>query len=127
MVEHLQAHRVPYSTSCFEIYGFDILLDASYRAWLLEVNTWPDLAGSSPLDQKLKTELIEDMMHMIGVVPRGPPARQTMDETQVAAARQEQDENSRRGAWEVIVARKRSLRKPVVTSPVSLGQLWPSD
>ena len=126
MVEHLQTHRVPYSTSCFEIYGFDILLDASYRAWLLEVNTWPDLAGSSPLDQKLKTELIEDMMHMIGIVPRGP-TRATLDETQLVAARQEQDEDSRRGAWEVIAARKQSLRKPFVTSPVSLEQLWPSD
>ena len=34
---------------CFEIYGFDFMLDASYRVWLIEVNTNPCIEESSKL------------------------------------------------------------------------------
>lgn len=61
--------RVSQRDSCFEIFGFDILFDENYRAWLLEVNTFPDLAASSPLDMEIKSSLVEDMLHMVGVVP----------------------------------------------------------
>ena len=102
MREHLREHRVPTDLSCFEILGFDILLDASYRAWLLEVNTFPDLAGTSPLDQKLKTELIEDTMHMVGVVPRCKTAV-SRGANCVEPTRQLRAENMRRGGWEPAV------------------------
>ncbi len=32
---------------CFEIFGFDYILDATYRTWLIEVNTNPCLEESS--------------------------------------------------------------------------------
>ena len=32
---------------CFEIFGFDYILDSSYRTWLIEVNTNPCLEESS--------------------------------------------------------------------------------
>ncbi|CAD7695672.1 unnamed protein product, partial [Ostreobium quekettii] len=61
--------RVPQRNSCFEIFGFDIILDEHLRAWLLEVNTFPDLAASSPLDLKIKGCLVEDMLQLVGVAP----------------------------------------------------------
>lgn len=54
---------------CFEIYGFDILLDNKLRPHLLEINISPSLSSSSPLDKKIKTTLITDTLNLIGVMP----------------------------------------------------------
>jgi len=54
---------------CFELYGFDILLDSKFKPWLLEVNISPSLSSSSPLDKKIKTILICDTLNLIGVFP----------------------------------------------------------
>mmetsp|Transcript_26311 Transcript_26311/g.40150 ORF Transcript_26311/g.40150 Transcript_26311/m.40150 type:complete len:300 (+) Transcript_26311:2593-3492(+) len=54
---------------CFEIYGFDILLDSKLRPHLLEINISPSLSSSSPLDKKIKTTLICDTLNIIGVTP----------------------------------------------------------
>ena len=52
---------------CFEVYGFDILLDSKLKPWLLEVNISPSLSSSSPLDKKIKTMLICDTLNLTGV------------------------------------------------------------
>jgi len=54
---------------CFELYGFDILVDESLRPWLLEVNVQPSLSSSSPMDKQIKTSLLSDIFNIIGVVP----------------------------------------------------------
>jgi len=54
---------------CFELYGFDILLDSKLKPWLLEVNISPSLSSSSPMDKKIKTILICDTLNLIGVYP----------------------------------------------------------
>jgi hypothetical protein len=60
---------VPYRTNCFEVLGFDILLDDTIKPWLLEVNLSPSLNTDSPLDLKIKGSMIADLFTMIGVVP----------------------------------------------------------
>ncbi len=54
---------------CFELYGFDVLLDNELRPWLIEVNVLPSLSSSSQLDKKIKTSLLSDIFNTIGVVP----------------------------------------------------------
>ena len=54
---------------CFELYGFDILLDSKLKPWLLEVNISPSLSSSSALDKKIKTVLICDTLNLVGVYP----------------------------------------------------------
>lgn len=68
--------KLPSESTSFEIFGFDILLDENCKAWLIEVNTYPDLGASSPLDMKIKVALVEDMLHMVGIVPRRNKALQ---------------------------------------------------
>lgn len=51
---------------CFELYGFDILLDEKLKPWLLEVNVCPSLSSSSPLDKTIKTMLLCDVLHLVG-------------------------------------------------------------
>ncbi len=54
---------------CFELYGFDILVDENLRPWLLEVNVLPSLSSSSPMDKQIKTTLLCDVFNIVGVVP----------------------------------------------------------
>ena len=41
---------VPYNNNCFELLGFDVLIDDNLEPWLLEVNLSPSLNCDSPLD-----------------------------------------------------------------------------
>jgi tubulin polyglutamylase TTLL5 len=61
--------NVPYRNNCFELFGFDILIDQTLKPWLLEVNLSPSLNTDSPLDLKVKGNLIADLFTLAGVVP----------------------------------------------------------
>lgn len=52
---------------CFEVLGYDIMLDASGKAWLFEVNHAPSFAGDSPLDREIKSALIASTLALVGV------------------------------------------------------------
>ena len=54
---------------CFEVYGFDVIIDHNMKPWLLEVNVLPSLSSSSQLDKKIKTSLMTDVFSTIGMVP----------------------------------------------------------
>lgn len=84
-------------SACYEVFGFDVLLDRNLKAWLIEVrsapprvlfgswvvrmtfprpctlstqvNVSPSLSSSSPLDKKIKNTLMTDVFHMVGFAP----------------------------------------------------------
>ncbi|CAE1269866.1 TTLL5 [Acanthosepion pharaonis] len=58
--------------NCFELYGFDILIDDTMKPWILEVNLSPSLVCDSPLDLKIKTNLVCDLFSAIGIVCHDP-------------------------------------------------------
>ena len=63
-------NRTPeHRNNCYEIYGFDVLIDSNLKPWLMEVNACPSLSSTSPLDQKIKTTLICDTMNLLGYLP----------------------------------------------------------
>ncbi|CAK0894049.1 unnamed protein product, partial [Prorocentrum cordatum] len=65
---------------CFEMYGFDILVDSSLKPWLLEVNASPSLSTTTAEDRILKLRLILDVLNL--VVPPGRPPGSAVDDTQ---------------------------------------------
>ena len=52
---------------CFEILGFDIFLDDKLKPWVLEVNHAPSFSTDSPLDFKIKKNLIADTIRMLNL------------------------------------------------------------
>jgi hypothetical protein len=54
---------VPYPHNCYELFGFDVLIDATLNAHLLEVNFAPSLACESPLDLKIKAAMVRRGCH----------------------------------------------------------------
>jgi tubulin polyglutamylase TTLL6/13 len=50
---------------CFEILGFDILLDHKLKPWLLEVNHSPSFHVDTPFDKRVKAELITDTIRLL--------------------------------------------------------------
>ena len=59
--QHLKNKR-----SCFELLGFDIMLDENFKLWLLEVNITPSLRADSVLDFSVKNNLVKDILNTIG-------------------------------------------------------------
>ena len=52
---------------CFELYGYDVLLDAAYKPWLIEVNASPSLSANTPADEQLKIDMLHDLFHTLEV------------------------------------------------------------
>jgi hypothetical protein len=54
---------------CFEILGFDILIDEKGFPWLLEVNCMPSLASYSQFDAALKSRVISQALKIVDLQP----------------------------------------------------------
>ncbi len=52
---------------CFQILGFDIMIDKKLKPWLLEVNHAPSLATDSAFDLKVKKKLVEDTIRILNL------------------------------------------------------------
>ena len=65
------ATRVPGAArrACYELYGFDIMLDARLKPWLIEVNTGPSLSAPSALDLHVKHRMVANLFNLVGVAP----------------------------------------------------------
>ena len=50
---------------CFELLGFDILLDSACKPWLLEVNHSPSFTTDTPLDEQIKRKVIYDTVRLL--------------------------------------------------------------
>ncbi|XP_032088437.1 tubulin polyglutamylase TTLL13-like isoform X5 [Thamnophis elegans] len=95
--------------ACFEILGFDILLDRKLKPWLLEVNHSPSFTTDSRLDREVKDALLCDAINLINL--RACDKKKVLEEDkrrvkerllqphqQPREARREQMENSQ-AAW----------------------------
>ncbi|GBG24897.1 Tubulin polyglutamylase TTLL6 [Hondaea fermentalgiana] len=47
---------------CFELLGFDIMLDAGLQPWVIEVNHSPSLHCDAPLDRRVKEQVVRESL-----------------------------------------------------------------
>jgi len=50
---------------CFEVYGFDILIDDNLKPWLIEINASPSLSTTTETDRILKMQVINDAFNIV--------------------------------------------------------------
>ena len=59
-----QPNELTYSM-CYEVLGFDFLIDNQDRCFLLEVNHTPSFSTDTPLDHIIKKNLVKDTLLMM--------------------------------------------------------------
>ncbi|DBA01932.1 TPA: LOW QUALITY PROTEIN: hypothetical protein N0F65_006665 [Lagenidium giganteum] len=52
---------------CFELYGYDVLIDSQLKPWLLEVNASPSLTGDTDADYALKYNVIQHTLDIVDI------------------------------------------------------------
>ncbi|XP_045197137.2 uncharacterized protein LOC123551914 [Mercenaria mercenaria] len=61
----IQAPQVPKEKNCYELYGFDILIDENLKPWLLEVNFSPAVGTDCQVDVLVKKPMLHDLIDML--------------------------------------------------------------
>lgn len=50
---------------CFEVYGYDVLIDDNLKPWLIEVNASPSISSTTDMDRNLKMGVIGDAFNVV--------------------------------------------------------------
>lgn len=56
---------VIHDSRCFELYGFDVLIDEALKPWLIEVNSSPSFSATNLEDGRLKANIIGDVLDIL--------------------------------------------------------------
>ncbi len=59
--------KIDISNKCFELLGFDIMIDDTLEPKLIEINHQPSLTSSSPLDHVIKKCLLIDVLNLLNL------------------------------------------------------------
>ncbi|OWY95613.1 Tubulin-tyrosine ligase, partial [Phytophthora megakarya] len=57
--------HIPYQVNSFDLLGYDILLDADLRPWLIEINSSPSMARDNKLDYQVKDAMMLDTLRVV--------------------------------------------------------------
>ena len=50
---------------CFELYGYDILIDDTLKPILIEINANPSLTSNTAIDNEMKVKMLDDMLTIL--------------------------------------------------------------
>ena len=54
--------------NCFELFGYDIIIDENLQCWLIEVNSSPSLEKDFLIDEVLKQQLVDDVIEIVNPI-----------------------------------------------------------
>ncbi|RLN63670.1 hypothetical protein BBJ28_00023134, partial [Nothophytophthora sp. Chile5] len=57
--------HIPFQVNSFDLLGYDILLDADLRPWLIEINSSPSMARDNDLDFQVKDAMMLDTLRVV--------------------------------------------------------------
>lgn len=60
--------EIPSYPCCFDLVGYDVMIDQNLQTWLIEINSSPSLARENYLDDFIKQQLIDDTLDLIDPV-----------------------------------------------------------
>ena len=61
--------QIQHQSCAFEVFGYDVIIDADLRPWLLEVNASPSMARDTALDVRVKDAMIRDTVLLLDPAP----------------------------------------------------------
>eukprot|EP00667_Euglena_gracilis_P010208 EG_transcript_10377 len=67
---HMYNSCFPHSNegfTCFELLGFDVLLDENFRPWILEVNHSPSFNVDTHIDYRIKKTMLTEVLQLLQV------------------------------------------------------------
>lgn len=64
-----QPHNLE-NNMCFEILGFDFMIDENHQSYLLEINHTPSFTTDTPLDELVKSNLIRDTLNIMNITQK---------------------------------------------------------
>eukprot|EP00633_Aureoumbra_lagunensis_P003975 CAMPEP_0197318412 /NCGR_PEP_ID=MMETSP0891-20130614/50936_1 /TAXON_ID=44058 ORGANISM="Aureoumbra lagunensis, Strain CCMP1510" /NCGR_SAMPLE_ID=MMETSP0891 /ASSEMBLY_ACC=CAM_ASM_000534 /LENGTH=504 /DNA_ID=CAMNT_0042808861 /DNA_START=872 /DNA_END=2390 /DNA_ORIENTATION=+ len=60
-----QQQNTKNNSHCFEILGFDVIIDHALRPWLVEINHLPSFGTDSDLDQNIKSRVVREALSLV--------------------------------------------------------------
>ncbi|CAM9736852.1 unnamed protein product [Ascophyllum nodosum] len=83
--------------ACFEMFGFDVLVDRNLKPHLLEVNFAPSLNTDSSLDLSVKSRVVADLLTLVGIRRGSGHQRSRRGSPRPSAAAREEGVRPERG------------------------------
>ena len=58
-------HEIVYRENCFELYGYDFMIDNEFNVFLIEINSSPAMDYSTSITEKLVQEMSENLIQIV--------------------------------------------------------------
>lgn len=102
---------------CFELYGFDVLIDDNCKPWLIEINASPSLTTTTKRDRQLKMDVLKSIYEIVIPEDWGDQSGKYGTNTNT---------NPRVGGFSILYdeAQDKQNRKTMMSSKRNTNKIW---